>query len=80
MRTKNEMINKMLGEVIREARLRKGYSMQDVADRISSESNRARICKYENGSRTMPIDVFIKICTFLEIDYKKVLADVAKKI
>ena len=56
---------KRVGEAIRQARTRKGWSLDDVANHFGSE--KGCFSKYENGKRLFPVEWVIPFCRFLEV-------------
>jgi len=56
-----------VGQEIREARIKKGMSQQDLSYEIGVLDN-TTVSRYENGTVAMSILRFSKICQILEID------------
>lgn len=56
----------LIGKRVKEARIKKGLSQQQVADELGV--SKVSICGYEKGTRTPSLDIFIHLVEFLEID------------
>ena len=72
-------IDILIGQKLKEARLKKDYTLEAVAQEIGLKQASA-IGHYENGRRSISIENLIKICVFLELDYKELLDEVAEQI
>ena len=59
-----------LGEQLKAARLRKGYSLQDVADFVGK--SKVSIKRYEDASVRIDMDTLDSICFFLGVNIKEV--------
>lgn len=70
--TKNNLISDDLKEIvssiIKEARLKHNYSLEDLAKAIGYKKNRQTLHKYETGALNIPYDVFFEICEIFNID------------
>lgn len=75
----NDYTDKIIGDALKKARLLKDYSLADVADKIPGIS-RSSIHKFETGQKSISIDNLVRVCRVLDIDYKDLLDDLAKKI
>lgn len=62
-----KQIDILLGNYLKAARLKKGYTLQQVADKLGSNS-RATISNYESGNRTMSLKILLKLCKIYDID------------
>lgn len=54
-----------LGKRLKDARHRKGYSLEDVAN--AAGKNKATIKRYEDASVRIDMDTLYKICNFLDV-------------
>lgn len=59
------------GENIRNARLRKLVSQNELARRIGVSSS--ALCYYEHGKRKVKIDLAIKICKALDVPLEEIV-------
>ncbi|MBQ2658352.1 MAG: helix-turn-helix transcriptional regulator [Erysipelotrichaceae bacterium] len=75
----NDKTDKLIGEALKEARLNKNYSLADVANKIPGIS-RSSIYKFETCDRSISVDNLIRVCKVLDVDYKQLMDDIAKKI
>jgi len=72
MRTrKNELVSDELkpfvGKIIKEAREKYNYSLEDLSKALGHSKNRQTLHKYENGTLNIPYDVFFEICRIFNI-------------
>lgn len=56
----------LIGKRVKEARLKKGLSQQQVADALGV--SKVSVCGYEKGTRTPSLEIFDALTEFLEID------------
>lgn len=66
-----------IGYQLKQARIKKGYSM----DTLSSLSGipKSTYFYYENGSSSIPVTQFLKLCSALDLNYDDVIEN-AKKV
>lgn len=57
--------NRIVGEVLKNKRERKGYSLQELANKINGKVSRQTLSKYENNTSKIRNGVFIIICKAL---------------
>jgi len=72
MRTrKNDLVSDELkpfvGKIIKEAREKYNYSLEDLSKALGHSKNRQTLHKYENGTLNIPYDVFFEICRIFNI-------------
>jgi len=67
---------RLLCDLMIEARRRAGLTQQALADRLSKPQS--FIAKYENGERRIDVVEFIAICRTIPADSASILAKVAK--
>ena len=70
MRTsKEELISNELKPIIcqkiKDARIKFGYSLEDLAKALNYQKNRQTLHKYENGTLNIPITFYLKYVAFL---------------
>ncbi len=54
--------------IIKEAREKYHYSLEDLAKALNYQKNRQTLHKYETGSLNIPYEVFFEICRIFNID------------
>jgi len=57
--------NRVVGEVLKNKRERKGYSLQELSNRIGNKVSRQTLNKYENNLSNIRNGTFIAICEAL---------------
>ena len=57
--------NRIVGEVLKSKRERKGYSLQELSNRIRNKVSRQTLNKYENNLSNVRHGTFIAICEAL---------------
>ena len=72
MRTKkNDLVSDDLkpfvGKIIKEAREKYNYSLEDLSKALGHKKNRQTLHKYENGTLNIPYDIFFEICQIFNI-------------
>lgn len=72
-RNDNEIIDKYIGQVIKNKRTKLGISLVDFAHEFNM--SKGRYGNYENGSRSLSIDMYIDICKRLKINAEKLYKD-----
>ena len=89
MRTrKQELISDdlkpLVSELIKTAREKYNYSLEDLSKAIEGKKNRQTLHKYETGKLNMPYDILFEICRLFNLDtdvFKKApITDEEKKI
>jgi transcriptional regulator with XRE-family HTH domain len=58
---------KIIGQVIKDTRVKKKLTQQDVS--VATKLSRNYICDIENGRYMPSVDTLTKIGTFLQIDF-----------
>ena len=64
-------IKKIIGQVIKEARIKKNIKSQDLADEFSV--GLATVQGWQRGEVLPPAENFLKVCTYLDIDVNEIL-------
>lgn len=57
--------NRIVGEVLKGKRERKGYSLQELSDKMNKKVSRQTLNKYENNLSNVRNGTFISICEAL---------------
>ena len=57
--------NRIVGEVLKTKRERKGYSLQELSNKINNKVSRQTLNKYENNSSNIRNGTFMAICEAL---------------
>lgn len=57
--------NRIVGEVLKNKRERKGYSLQELSNKIGNKVSRQTLSKYENNTSNVRNGTFIAICEAL---------------
>ena len=65
-------LNKIASIVIKEKRLNKGYSLDDVVNKLDNIITKQSLCRYENNEARMKNKIFKKICLALNEDPKEI--------
>ena len=81
MRTrKQELINDdlkpLVSELLKTAREKYNYSLEDLSKSINGKKNRQTLHKYETGKLNIPYDILFEICRIFNLDIE-VLKDAA---
>ena len=64
----DKSLYKELGKQLKAARLAKGWSLQDVSDKIGGIKTRQTIMRYENGETRPDINTIKALCNVLGLD------------
>ena len=54
--------------IIKDARIKYNYSLEDLARALNYKKNRQTLHKYETGTLNIPYDIFFEICRIFNID------------
>lgn len=71
--------NKIVGEVLKNKRERKGYSLQELCNKMKRKVSRQTLSKYENNSSNVRHGVFISICEALGENPADVFEEISLK-
>lgn len=74
-----ETINKLLGIELRKERIRCKYTLDQVREKMNYNS-RQTILNYENGIRSIQIDVLMDLCNIYKVPYYELLERVVKQL
>lgn len=72
-------LNKIASAIIREKRIKKGYSMDEVVKRLKNIVTKQSLSRYENNEARMKNKIFKKICVALGEDPAKVWEEINNK-
>ena len=61
----DKVFNKIVGEVLKNKRERKGYSLQELSNKIGNKVSRQTLNKYETNNSNIRNGTFIAICKAL---------------
>ena len=68
-----------IATLLKKYRLRKGYSLEELSNKINKIVSRQMLFKYEKGQARIKTDVFNKICAVLDVNPKSIINDAEKK-
>lgn len=71
--------NKIVGEVLKAKRERKGYSLQELSNKMRNKVSRQTLSKYENNTSNIRNGVFISICEALGESPSDVFEEISLK-
>ena len=71
--------NRIVGEVLKSKRERKGYSLQDLSRRLTKPISRQTLNKYENNLSNVRNGTFVDICKALGEQPKEVFEEISLK-
>lgn len=66
---KYQIMDVFLGSKLKEARESLKISQVDAARKVGI--SRQRLFNYENGSRSMPMNIYVDLCSFYGLDHEK---------
>lgn len=64
----DKSLHQEIGKQIKEARIKKGMSLQDMSDAIGGIKTKQTIMRYENGDTRIEAEVMKAICRVLGLD------------
>lgn len=65
--------NRIVGEVLKSKRERKGYSLQELSNKMKNKVSRQTLNKYENNLSNIRNGTFVSICEALDDRYRIIL-------
>lgn len=71
--------NRIVGEVLKSKRERKGYSLQELSNKIKNKVSRQTLNKYENNTSNIRNGVFAEICYALGEQPAEVFEEISLK-
>jgi len=63
----SDQLKPFVGKIIKEAREKYNYSLEDLSKALGHTKNRQTLHKYENGTLNIPYDLFFEICRIFNI-------------
>lgn len=69
----DKSLHQEIGKQIKEARIKKGMSLQDMSDAIGGIKTKQTIMRYENGDTRIEAEVMKEICRVLGLDCDDVI-------
>lgn len=71
-----DLMDEYISRVLKNEREKKGLLLIDVANDIGL--SRQRLSNYEKGKRSLPIDIYINLCKYYNIDHLSLFEDAQK--
>jgi len=71
--------NKIASLILKQKRMEKGYSLEDVVNKMHNTITRQSLFKYENNKARIKIRTFKDICKVLALDPDEVIEEITKK-
>jgi len=71
--------NRIVGEVLKAKREKRGYSLQDLSNKINNKVSRQTLNKYENNLSNIRNGVFASICEALGEKPEEVFEEISLK-
>lgn len=71
--------NQTVGEVLKTKREKRGYSLQDLSNKINNKVSRQTLNKYENNLSNVRKGVFVAICEALGEKPEEVFEEISLK-
>ena len=73
-------INNSIARIIKKYRIKNGYSLEELSDRINNIVSRQMLFKYESGKARLKVDIFNKICYALNVSPQTVWVEACNNI
>lgn len=73
-------LNKIAANIIKEKRIKKGYSLEELADKIGNIVTRQSLYRYENNEARMKNSIFQKICLALDEEPSEVWKEINNRL
>jgi transcriptional regulator with XRE-family HTH domain len=71
--------NKVIGDVLKEKRINKGWSLLELSKRMKNKVSRQTLFHYENGETKIRRNIFIEICKVYNIDPDSLIDEITIK-
>ena len=71
--------NKVIGDVLKEKRLSKGWSLLELSKRLNNKISRQTLFHYENGETKIRRNIFIDLCKVYNIEPDNLLDEITIK-
>lgn len=75
----DSLLNKIIGETLKKYRELKGYSLEELSNKINNKVSRQTLSTYETGRSKIKITMYVDICKALGIDPGEVLEEISIK-
>jgi len=72
--------NEIASLILKEKRLEKNYSLEEVVNKMNNTITRQALFKYENNEARMKVKIFKELCRVLALDPDEVIEEVAKRV
>lgn len=69
----DKKFNEIVSNILKEERLKKGYSLEYVANKMNNSITRQALYKYEKNTARMKIKTFKELCTVLSLEPNTVI-------
>ena len=73
-------LNEIASKIIKEKRLKKGYSLEDLANRLGNVITRQSLFRYESNDARMKNNIFQKICLALDENPQEVWNEINSRL
>ena len=71
--------NKVIGDVLKEKRIAKGWSLLELSKRMKNRVSRQTLFHYENGETKIRRNIFIEICKVYDIHPDSLIDEITIK-
>lgn len=71
--------NKVIGEVLKEKRLEKNWSLLEMSRKLNNKISRQTLFHYENGDTKIRRNIFVDICKIFCIDPDTLIDEITIK-
>lgn len=75
----DNQFNKIASSILKKKRLEKGYSLEEVVNKMNNTITRQALFKYENNEARIKIKTFKELCKALTLNPDEVIEEIAKK-
>lgn len=70
--------NKVIGKNLRQERLKKGYSLEELSEKLDNKVSRQALFKYESNKSRIKKNIFDEICKSLGIESREMYSRIMK--
>lgn len=75
----DSLLNKIIGETLKKYRELKGYSLEELSNKIGNKVSRQTLSTYEFGRSKIKISMFVDICKALDVEPNDMLEEISMK-
>lgn len=75
----DSLLNKIIGETLKKYRELKGYSLEELSNKIDNKVSRQTLSTYEFGRSKIKISMFVDICKALDVEPNDMLEEISMK-